>query len=481
MESEIIGRLPRYNWLLVFFVAGIGLMGASCPFPRPLTGADFWIWSAIVAFPLGLALAYGLLVCRQCVVVNETGLRWRGIGRWKSATWPQVRDFYIRPLPQGKRNFVVETELGKLTLDNLQRRALLQEAIEQRAKWTQVQEWKERPRQSLELTAPEVFEANRGEVRFYPWMVALVTLLMPLQVFAGAIGKPGGMTRIITSITQQWTQLGPLWTVAFGLLLLVMCALYPAIVLATGPRIRAMKERMEQRITASPEGLIWQDGTREIRARWDEVTSYYVDTVPGWVTLSARCVVETRRGDFDWVGVKNGVRLMNLVKHHAALGPWKRKEPVKREAFEVSTSGAHVFTYRTREVRALMLLMTFMALACCISAFVNAVGWNPRANTKADAIFGIGLAVFCVIGCLWAWLQYWRFEIRTDVSGLHAQSWCRKNFLAWPQVREYEINDGFFVVRAMNGTIRFYGLLDRVEELKGEIQERSINSLNRNW
>ncbi|MCW3058229.1 MAG: hypothetical protein JWQ02_50, partial [Capsulimonas sp.] len=122
-KSPIVCKANAGSWvlLLLFGVLGAGSLWAaySCLFPTPpqqrdLGGAAFLIVFGLLFLIPSFIAAYWS--CRTRVEATEDGLRWRGLGKWKSAAWSEVRDFYRLEPQKGQQFHVVETTAGKLHL-----------------------------------------------------------------------------------------------------------------------------------------------------------------------------------------------------------------------------------------------------------------------------------------------------------------------------------------------------------------------------
>jgi uncharacterized membrane protein (DUF485 family) len=483
LPNEVVGRVSPSYWWFIFFWMGLGFMLGCMPLflapvANPMT-ANITVLSlaAVLCWIPGLLMGWWVL--RMRVVADENGLSWRSMAGWERVNWQQVQDFYIKPLPQSKRSFVVETEVGKLTLDNVNKRVPLQKVIERRARWAKSKTWDERIQQELELSGEEVFESDLSFARQFRWMMALMCCVVP--------------SLIVVKIIENWPLNFPAmwaacqvmgWPIVVGMVLLtlVVSALYPLMMLAHYPRAKAIRERAGQRISVSPKGIEWRSGADSIRADWNDVTDFYLAPIPGWVEVTGRFVVETKRGTFDWItgNVKNGNRLSGIVAKYACGGTSGRWR-VKREESQQSVANANVYTYRSREARAMIWLFTFLAAMSWLGLAVNVSGANPRANTPADIAFGWAMSSGLSVLCGFAWLYYFRFAIRISDTQISARTLLKVVSIAWTEVREYESSEGFCRVCGANQMIRFYGLIERVDELRGEIQKRAINSLNRQW
>ena len=483
MKSEIIGRQPRwYLWVYVGWFA-FGFFFVLLPLTTPPVGSP--MQAKIICLVLASIFCWvpGFLMCwlsiRTCFIADENGLRWRGMGRWKSASWQQVSDYFIKPMPKGQREFTVETANGNLKIGDLDKRVQLQNFIERHALWSQSKHWEEREVQSLEINGEEIFETDLSFIHSYPWKLGAMCCIVPLMIFANLIGKPAPNWAMLWATCQA---MGWPVVIAMALTFLVMASLYPLMILAHYPRVRAMKERANQRISVSRSGIEWRNGADSMKARWDEITDFYIAPIPGWVEVRGHFVIETKRGTIEWVGLKNQARLLKLVAKYALNGTkkWGEKPKEKRQFLP---DAPQIYNYRSREARALLLLMTFLVPTGWARAVVNATGLNPQVNVNSPADMALGwvFASAITLACLWAWICYWRFEIRLEASGFWLRNWRKTTFIAWPDITHYEKNSSGFTVHTAKQSVRFFGLIDGVDNLGDEIKKKSVNSLSRDW
>ena len=143
---------------------------------RPGKAAAVWmILPGIMAFYCGLFIVLGLLtgpgnrivtIClasscalfllglipgivwarRGAIIADEAGLRWRGLGAWKFASWGEVRDYYERLSPQNRGSLTsyraVETVAGRLNVTSQWTNAdALWACVELRATASAAREW----------------------------------------------------------------------------------------------------------------------------------------------------------------------------------------------------------------------------------------------------------------------------------------------------------------------------------------------------
>lgn len=502
MRTEVIaGRPPRGYWWPVIAIVIFGIVSASGLYfgspqssPNSFSSTQLIVALVIGGFFVGLGVLGGWSLARTIVIADENGLRWRGLGVWKNAAWMQVRDYYTKPLPKGGKSHIVETEAGKLELNNLSHGALLRQTVQERARWAKARQWEERAEKTppLELSGEETFVVDSDARDF--WFGLFLTLcVLPLLLMFKASPTWNAPLKVYAMIRQTWQTMGALWALGLVFMVAFPGLLYSLMIFARWPLVREARRRKGQSVTVSPYGIMWRDAAsgREIKARWEEVRDFHTGEVSGWVRLEARRIVETTRGDFDYVSLRNGARLQALIQmycaRHGLQQEWDTKS--KRRAV-ASSSEPQTFTYRDSPLRAMLFLTSFLALAMCFSAYARYTGLitvrNQQPGDPGDLLLGLFFGGPLLAMSIWMWRQYSCFEIRTDERGLAQRCGRQSRFIAWPDIQEYETVAGWSNVQGANvqganETIRFYAALGGASELQKIIQHRATCSRTRVW
>jgi len=117
MSSSIVRCRPeRAYWVLVIFFALFLAPPVAWYIVQPAAdAASRWLFGILASGLLLLDLWFAIWLLRAQVVADRDCLRWRGVGRWQSAAWSDVLDYYDRPTPRGSVRMVVETRHGTLS------------------------------------------------------------------------------------------------------------------------------------------------------------------------------------------------------------------------------------------------------------------------------------------------------------------------------------------------------------------------------
>ena len=500
-SDAVVGRTPRgYLWLsgviLAFGVICMIALAFSSPNPKASPILVKILILLLGSFPCGLGILSGWAIVRTRVVADENGLCWRGMGSWKRATWIQVQDYYIKELPKGSKSYVIETTAGKLDLTDLTRGTLLRQVVEERARWAKASSWQVRSKdnETLELSAPETFQADQSFARFLGIMLLVVVFVLPLLMTIKAGPGLSGPLTAYRSIVQTWQTLGPLWALGTVAMLCFPGLIYGLMVFAQWPVARALQQRKNQSITVSSHGLKWRNSAtgQEIEARWEEVRDFYVEELPGWVKTAARGVIETTRGDFDFVvlnnsGKRTSNRLQALVQkycaRHGLQKEWERKGKRELSALLSIAGAPRQYSYRDSPVRIMLGLFTFLALMMWVATALHYIGFTPKAtpHDPADLAMGLFFSIPLTLGSGWMWRQYFCFMVCVDENGITQRCGRRSQFIAWSDIREYETSASCIVVRSEQKTIRFLGVIGAQKELQQTIKTHATCSLTKSW
>lgn len=252
---------------------------------------------------------------------------------------------------------------------------------------------------------------------------------------------------------------------------------------------RAVQKRIRERVTLTPEGLVFEDGTRRIDARWDEVTGYGI--------VDAKYTVETGGGAFDFLGsIGSGMLLrenIRLSAANAADTEWKARtdadalggEAARWSGGQVGV-GARVFHYRTRFVRRLLWYGVVTLAIFCTAAVLSFVSLPGNSLPGISSFAMIGLPVTAVL--LKGWQTYRWGGVHLDEDGLTHFTPLGQTRLLWAQIDDFYLTKGDApggvqrVVEGRDGRrVRFSALIVGDEELKAQIGRRAAHCGRTEW
>lgn len=479
-NEVVIGRCPRYTyWYGIFFI-GFAFASGGAIYFDPQMMRDSSSRMGIAGLLFFAFVLPGLLIIwvtmRTCVIADSNGLRWRVIGRWKSATWPQVRDYYFKRVNNKRSTPFIETENGSLALDYVEHGKRIQEIVQARASWAKASKWelRDNPKNSLILTDLLTFTINPNAKREFAIICLISFLGLPLLLIVPA-------WHTLAEIQQS---LSIWWSLGASLSLLTPCIASALLIAVLAPRYREAERRKSESITVSPEGILWYDSAinRQIMAAWKEVVDYYVAELPGWVKIDARYVVITTQGDFDFVDYKNANRLADIIQKYCAAQGLQQKWERLRERSQplISVQGANVFNYRHREVKAMLWFVLTITGATWVSVLQRYYGLAQH-HEISDILMGLFFTVPLSIGILWALWRYFSFQITTDDKGITQRNGRRAKSIPWPDVEEYELDTTYLVIRSKNQTIRCLTLIGNKKALMQIIEAQAVNSKTHGW
>jgi hypothetical protein len=433
----------------------------------------------------GASLFLGALVgvvylLRAQVVADDVGLRWRGLRGWKEARWDEVTDFYDKRLQKGQKASVIETAADRLLLceDAWTNFAALRECVARRAAQTPAREWAERGARPEEAW-PLVFRYDTKENQALPRQVGLMGTLL-FACYAALL------VPVLRKLPQNVAEMG--WAWSLGMLAvysLVMLPMPCLLAVLLTQHVRETRKRLRQRITTTRDSLTFEDDTQRIVLPWQEIRSCYSAPARGLGVGTPR-VVAGRQGTFDFIYTLDAFRTLDalittrapeavqrgLEEHHDAEDLLARREP---------RAGERSYHYRTRSVRALLLLPTLLVLLFPLRAWLNANGYGET----GEVVFPLTLAAIGAIFLLWAWWRYFAAKIRTDEMGIMQYGPLRRTFIAWGDAQDYYLSGGDFAtfgnVIGSDRRIRFWQLISGDALLQREIARRATRSRAKEW
>jgi hypothetical protein len=290
----------------------------------------------------------------------------------------------------------------------------------------------------------------------------------------------------LENVRLMFEMLGVWWGVGWVLLWLGYALSLPLLlILVHGQIFRAAKRRRTQRITATSDGICFEDSRRRSIAAWRDVTDYYIEQD----RIGCRFVVETVAGSFDFLHtLQDSLVLREIIQRHATNAPaskWQTRSEASQEVLGgeaarwtggVARVGQRIFHFRTRTNRALMWFPTALLLIFLLLPLISAEHRRPDTMNMA---FITGLLT------LWGWWRFLKAGVIIDETGITQQNAFGRRFLAWHDITEYSQVGGDMLqfVRLRGEKTRlliWFGIAD-CEALKSEIQRRAVNSRIREW
>ena len=471
-------RPDKSNWGVIIFFAAIGIV----PFllflagSQPKAMADLVLMGVSEGMFLIPAVLFGIWQAKAVVVADEYGLKWRGMGRWHTAKWSDVTDYYERVLPKGKIGFTIETTSGKLNISPnfWSISPELKNIITQKANKARATRWEIMGLHS-EVDWPRIFSYNTKDNRtngiiLYASVFVLIGLLLWVAV-------PG----VIKAFHAQ----GGSWALAtLGIFCFGMLPTPLLVIVVFRMRRSAMRGRSGQQITLRQEGVLYKDEARRVEAHWGDITDLFLTRGK---EMTYRYVVVTTQGTFDFSPtIKDCAILSRALTAHATALPdakWRNTETdtlggiSSRWTSGCEGVGKRVYHYRTRTIRAVLWFPTVMALGVAV------MHWGlPLLGLAAPGTTGLFL-----YGALaaWGWWRYLCGAIETDTEGITQRTLFGTRHLAWEDVTDIRTSgDAPFLFGVVNGKkahLQFWMGITDVADLKSEIARQAVNSAHRDW
>ena len=247
------------------------------------------------------------------VTADDERLKWRKLHRWRSVGWVEVTDYYDKKLPKVQQRTVIETSAGSVWLSkDWTNHEVLRVLVQQKARRARAKEWGligTRPEDDW----PQVFFYDAKEVRktslFFGTALVVLIALSLYQIGPKAI-------RILSNSPRSP---GREWELAALTVMVIMMFCYPAMFLPLWlPVMLETRRHRGERITASLEGIIFEDDKRRIAASWNDVTDYFAAPLESWIKADYRFVVVTRHATFEFIRtLKEAGRLRQIIDRYA--------------------------------------------------------------------------------------------------------------------------------------------------------------------
>lgn len=424
------------------------------------------------------AIGLVLWLVRTCVIGDQKGLRWRGLGLWKSAGWDEVRDYSEKVPIRQQRSYglssptkisVIQTGTRKVGVTNLWSQSeLLRELVQRQATKAVTQEWGILGSRLCDAW-PRVFRYDTRENRWTPYVIGALFLTAIICGLAEPVSR---------TVSKLGTAEGTISVIMLGVMLLPLLTygILPMMIIA---RYREAGRRRGERITTSLDGITVDDGTRKIEARWPEVTGY--GRVYGRNALMYRYVVETRHGQFDFLyQISDALLLTAIIQRYASQSAdkkWRMRnslETLGGEAARWSSgrvgAGARVYHYRTRANRALLWIPGTLCVVMLIMAWLAGQGLTNGGSPLGFLLASLGMGLILAGG----WQTYHTCRIETEEDGLTQITPLSRRRLIWEQIEACRrTTEGNGIVTGLGKRLWFGRGIVGYDELQAEITRRA--------
>ncbi len=404
---------------------------------------------------------------RDEIIADENGLRWRDIRSWKSATWPQVSDYYQSEIRHRKIFIEANNEKFEYDFASMTNVAELSAAIEQHSTNARTSQWEVlglRP----ELDWPRDFQ-------YHPEKHLRPSIIPGIVGATWVLGLSYGFWNIRNTFLEVWEYSGP----AFALLGVLLFALliYAGVGMASleiSTR-RETKARRAQKITVNKAGLIYDDGANRIQCAWGEIRDYYRDPMAYWSSSDDRFVIIAPSGEFDFTIIEDRFLLKKIISDQATNAAYKHWREYVPKHEVLAAQGERVFNYRTRENRALILPAMIAIPITIWMAFVIPNANSSSQNQMNDA--GARFMLLCMAFVLtFICRRYFVGEIRITDKGIAQRDILGRKFLAWSEIKQLQRGSFAYQVIGKNQRIAFGSSIADKKHLCEEIALRATNA-----
>lgn len=472
--KEVHCRPPGGLWFVAVF---FGLMGA--------VGLSLCLWGGKPAYPalgaVGSSLVLGgpfalislsaiLYVTRTQIIADETGLRWRTVGRWHTAAWADVTDYFVEEwltssgtathqtkTPVRQSWVQIRGDLPNLTLTGFKPEDRMREFIAVHATGVTAPGWRTvgQFQRNLPLTGHYNTAVNRNTLL---WLDRLH------GIGIGAVMLFFGASWLTTHTLPGWG-----WLLTPTGLFFVGKQTLPLLV---RPTYRETKRRLGWKVTVTRDGLVFANLSGETRIAWDDITDFYAEGL--------RFVVVTPTGEHDFLAtLTHSEQFKTLIPSLAmggSLAAWRTGTVRRRQVWLASGEEAlqNCYHYRTQEncgvLWGMTLALGFAGLVAAGPALLALAGGRVP-STRELAL--TGLCALFVAALVWLWGQYWTGGIGTDADGLTQFGGPKPKRLPWSEVQGCAVRGStdmsWQCVQGRYGRLHFWAGIGDAERLSEEI------------
>ncbi|MEO7719345.1 MAG: hypothetical protein ABIY70_24350 [Capsulimonas sp.] len=478
MDSPVACQPSRSVWTIVTLLSLFGAallflavdaMSTNPPHPHPLAESIVFALMSALCFIGAFLLTCWLLRAR--IEETENGLRWRGLGGWKSCEWDDVRDYYLVENRTSGSIHVVQTTIGRLRFSRSYYQAVLPiaDVITKRAMHAHARAWEPLGCRSGDI-APRRFFYSRWKLQ------GMMALFISMGLVILVLCPPTAIYNFLST----WQTIGLSWAmgsiVAYVIFIIFTFA---PLSLVISVLWRSLKNA-HQEIETDARGIVFRDGDYQVNAAWDEITHFRVKLEALPDLFSGQFDVHTDHGDFSFSQyISEYASLCHVIQHWA---PEKANDRTKSDTADVlggnqlfrmegrAGKGERVYHYRTRTMRAFLALSVVLTLMPPVSIAAHG-GVN---SAKDDPIFVAALTLALAVFDLWLLRHYQNTRVVVSDSGLTYYSLWGSYHLPWAEISSYETYDGIITIKTARRTIRLLNILASAPELMDDLKKHTF-------
>lgn len=419
-----------------------------------------------------LAFWLAAWILRSRVVADGAGIRWRHLGRERTAEWSEIRDYYL--VPNTRQGFPgLEAGQGKFSLCNWTERDAFMTMVQEHAIHARVKNW-DLQGIRLEDEWPRCFTYRS---RLNNWIPAFLVAFLGLSVLR--LLSTRAWSQPLASIALMWRWNGPAMTIAYIVVGAFVVLAQPAVLFVLmWPRWRQSRARSEESFLVTPTELTWKQGAASQSVRMQDISRYFMNR-PGDAIAVTQFVVETGRESLQWTlalpGCQDLTRIITRFATNSATTGWEDIEVIrkKQQRQEIhATTGERVFTYRNNANRAMLFLYTtMMSLFAPLQTASYFIPFAPRRPVIGELAFAYLLLLCAAV--IWWW--YLTSNVVVNGEGIVSKTPFGTRKISWGSLEEAppvgKRGDMIFVIKGTNANIGIFTALDGAEELRAMIGE----------
>ena len=294
-----------------------------------------------------------------------------------------------------------------------------------------------------------------------------------------------GLDAFIARYSAMWNGMSWLERGGFVLIQLMLFGALPLTILASYPATVTRRRWLDKSVEATPETLTFREADGQTTVRFDEITDYFLELLPGHFQDDL-CVVEVGKRRFEFLsGIADSQLLRALVGERAVNAnakSWRHAAGRDGDILGGEQSlwrganigvGAKIHHYRTRFNRIALVFGLALTLMMWVRPLFGGVRGGALVMPQTeDWVMALIFSVLIGLPTLWGWLGWFFSAVERDESGLKQRGIWGRRELRWDEIEAWGYNGFCYFVRGAGTTLR-YGIVADWAGLQAELQKRA--------
>lgn len=489
-NEPLICQLSAGGWFLIgiWWLLGMGISLTASFAPGQISAGSRSNLLPLLVGMFWLPVAWGSwAMARRALIVDECGLTFVGSLRRRFVPWSAIEDYWIYSSQSSQSTETMQLQVAGKTWDissNFDGQAELKARIERDAHWAKVRRFERRETRD-DADWPKTFAYH--DVSGWRILVTYLGFTLTLSILIFLKSASGNWSAAFQRFFLIWNGMSLPEKIGFAALQFTLCSAMGLVILARYPAIVTRRQWLGQSVIATPATLTFRDENNNAQTTigFDEITDYYLESLPGHFQDDLCVVWATRRRLEFTNGIGQSKLLMRLIAERATRTQMKSWRHVAAHNDDIlggeaslwrnglRESGPKIYHYRTRFNRIFLIFGIILSAAVWVRPLVGSVnGGTFVVPQTQDWAMAFVFSVLIGLPTLWGLCGWFFSAVESDQFHLRQRGIWGARTVRWDEIEQWGTKECYYFVRGPRTVLRFGKVADE-EALLAELRRRA--------